>query len=111
MNTPSEIFKEYEQIRNFKLSLGEKGLYEQNIINRRFFYGDQWYGAKVSSERPLVRHNVIKRIGDYKMGRLLKDEYILTLCAKGTDYTKEQMNTLSADSKKLIEGKYEFEKT
>ena len=79
MNTPTEIFKEYERLRNFKLSLGEKGIYEQNIINRRFFYGDQWYGAGLSSERPLVRHNVIKRVGEYKIGRLLKDDYRIKL--------------------------------
>ncbi len=111
MNTPSEIFKEYEQLKNFKLSLGEKGLYEQNIINRRFFYGDQWYGANVSSERPLVRHNIIKRVGDYKMGRLLKDDYYVSLCAKGTDYTNKQLMSLKEATEKASNGEFEFSKT
>ena len=111
MNTPTEIFKEYEQLRNLKLSLGEKGLFEQNIINRRFFYGDQWYGANVSNERPLVRHNIIKRIGDYKMGRLLRENYNITLCAKGTDYTNEQIKSVMEASKNASKGKITFENT
>ena len=111
MNTPSEIFKEYEQLRNFKLSLGEKGIYEQNIINRRFFYGDQWYGVNVSSERPLVRHNIIKRVGEYKIGRLLKEDYRINLCVKGTNYTNSQLEKLKETSKKASNGEIDFLKT
>ncbi len=110
MNTPSEIFKEYEHLRNFKLSLGDKGLYEQNIINRRFFYGDQWYGANVSSERPLVRHNIIKRVGEYKMGRLLRENYQVKLCARGIDYTKEQLGELKEFGKKASKKELDFPK-
>ena len=61
-----EIFLQHEQAENYKCSIGKKGLYEQSKQNRRFYMGDQWYGAKCGSDRPLVRHNVIKRIGDYK---------------------------------------------
>ncbi len=111
MNTPSEIFKEYEQLRNFKLSLGERGIYEQNVINRRFFYGDQWYGAMVSNERPLVRHNVIKRIGEYKIGRLLNEDYRVGLCVKGVNYTVKQINSVKDGCKKLSQGEFEFLKT
>ncbi len=64
---PSELFAEYRVGSEFKASLGERGLFEQSKINERFYVGDQWYGARCGSERPLVRHNVIKRIGDYKM--------------------------------------------
>lgn len=64
--TPGAIWKEYERGRNFKGGIGENGMYEQNRRNERFYHGDQWHGAKTGGERPLVRHNVIKRIGDYK---------------------------------------------
>jgi hypothetical protein len=111
MNTPTEIFKEYERLRNFKLSLGEKGIYEQNIINRRFFYGDQWYGAGLSGERPLVRHNVIKRVGEYKIGRLLKDDYRINLCVKGINYTNKQLSDLNLACKNASNGEIEFLKT
>ena len=65
--TPAQIFEEYRQGVRFKNALGKRGLYEQNRINERFYAGDQWYGARCSEDRPLVRHNVIRRIGDYKM--------------------------------------------
>ena len=64
---PEQIFAEYEAGRTFKSGLGRKGLYEQGKINERFYIGDQWHGARCGNDRPLVRHNVIKRIGDYKM--------------------------------------------
>lgn len=65
--TPSGIFREYERGVRYKNGLGGKGLYEQNRINERFFVGDQWRGVRVGEDKPLVRHNVIKRIADYKM--------------------------------------------
>ena len=64
---PERIFSEYEAGRTFKAGLGRHGLYEQGKINERFYVGDQWYGARCGNDRPLVRHNVIKRIADYKM--------------------------------------------
>ena len=64
---PEQIFEEYETGRTFKSGLGRKGLYEQGKINERFYIGDQWHGARCGNDRPLVRHNVIKRIGDYNM--------------------------------------------
>ncbi len=64
---PAAMFREYEAGRDFKAGLGVHGLYEQGKINERFYVGDQWHGARCGTERPLVRHNVIKRIGDYKM--------------------------------------------
>lgn len=64
---PDRIFDEYRAGVRYKTGLGEKGLYRQNEINRRFFNGDHWHGARCGGERPLVRHNLIRRIGDYKM--------------------------------------------
>lgn len=109
MNTPSEIFKEYEKGRNYKASQGEKGLFEQNKINRRFYSGDQWYGATVSAERPLVRHNIIRRIGEYKMGELIKDSIKITLCAEGIGFTAKDTESATADKEKLSAGEYRFE--
>ena len=64
---PIRIFAEYERGVAYKSALGARGLYEQNRVNERFMIGDQWHGARCGSSRPLVRHNVIKRIGEYKM--------------------------------------------
>lgn len=108
MNTPKEIFKEYETSRNFKLSLGEKGLYSQSEINRRFYMGDQWYGANVGTDRPLVRHNIIKRIGEYKMGELISDKTRIRYTAEGISYlNKENKDTLVLKSK-IAAGEYTF---
>ena len=63
----SAVFAEYEAGRRFKEEMyGGKGLYAQNRKNERFYAGDQWYGAAVGGDRPLVSLNVIKRIADYK---------------------------------------------
>jgi hypothetical protein len=64
---PKEIFDEYKAGNDYKSSIGDKGIFEQSKINERFYVGDQWYGAQTGNERPLIRKNVIKRIGDYKV--------------------------------------------
>ena len=81
--TPIEIFGEFEAGYIFKSSLGNRGLFEQNKINERFFVGDQWYGAKAGADRPLVRHNIIKRIGDYKMSQITNTETRMNFSAEG----------------------------
>ena len=65
-----QIFTQYEQGAAYKNGIGKRGLFEQNRINERFYAGDQWYGAHCGDSRPLVRHNLIKRIGDYKMAMI-----------------------------------------
>lgn len=64
---PEQVEEEYKAGIQFKCGLGRRGMYEQNKMNERFFAGDQWYGAQCGQDRPLLQHNVIKRIGDYKM--------------------------------------------
>ncbi len=64
---PEQVQEEYRIGTDYKRQLGDRGLYEQNRINERFYSGDQWYGVNCGDSRPLVRYNVIKRIGDYKM--------------------------------------------
>lgn len=81
---PKSIYNEYTLSVDFKNSLGDKGLYEQTDINERFFAGDQWYGAKCGNSRPLVRHNVIKRIGDFKLSQILGSGVDIDYSVDGT---------------------------
>ncbi len=80
---PAKIFNEYRNAINYKTALGNKGLYEQNRINERFYIGDQWHGAKCGNDRPLVRHNVIKRIGEYKMSQISSSPLSVVFSADG----------------------------
>ena len=80
---PKEIFEEYRLGLQFKSALGKRGMFEQNRINERFYIGDQWYGAKCGNDRPLVRHNIIKRIGDYKMSQVLSSPAMVEFSAEG----------------------------
>ena len=77
------VFEEYRKGCEFKTCIGNKGLYEQAKINERFYIGDQWHGAKCGNERPLVRHNIIKRIGDYKMSQILSNPISVKYSADG----------------------------
>lgn len=89
-NTPQNIFDEYKRGASYKSGLCRRGLYEQNRINERFYVGDQWHGAQCGDSRPLVRHNVIKRIGDYKMAVVAASTLGVRYSAEGIGYTKEQ---------------------
>ncbi len=80
---PIEIFAEYRQGNQFKSAIGTRGLFEQTKINERFFIGDQWHGADCGADRPLVRHNIIKRIGDYKMSQILNQNTHISFSAEG----------------------------
>lgn len=82
-NTPEEIWKEYENGISYKGALGERGLYEQSKRNERFYAGDQWHGAQCGADRPLVRHNVIKRIGDYKQAIIGSSPLTVNFSAEG----------------------------
>ena len=84
---PEQIFAEYEAGRTFKSGLGRKGLYEQGKINERFYIGDQWHGARCGNDRPLVRHNVIKRIGDYKMAVVASNPVTVNYSLEGVTNT------------------------
>ncbi len=90
--SPQTVWREYESGRQFKSGLGELGLYEQNRRNERFFVGDQWHGAKCGGERPLVRHNVIKRIGEFKIAAVGSTPLTVAYSAEGleSDLTVQQ---------------------
>ncbi len=100
---PNEIFEEYKKGCEFKSAIGTRGLFEQNRINERFFIGDQWHGASCGSERPLVRHNVIKRIGDYKMSQILNKNTNMSFSAEGIP-TKEEKTDIESYSGALSDG-------
>ncbi len=85
----TEIWSQFEKGNLFKSAMGTKGIFEQSKINQRFFIGDQWYGARCGSDRPLVRHNVIKRIGDYKMSQILNQKTQMQFSAEGIPTAEE----------------------
>lgn len=91
---PSEIFKEHDAAISFKSGMTDKGLFEQARKNERFYIGDQWYGAKVSRDRPLVRHNVIKRIGEYKMAMLSSSPVTANYSAEGIPNTAQMRDVV-----------------
>ena len=80
---PKRIFQEYKDCYNFKNSIGSKGIYEQSRINERFYTGDQWYGVSGANDRPLVRHNIVKRIGEYKMSQIVSNPFSVHFDAEG----------------------------
>ncbi len=86
---PETVFAEFKSAREHKELIGEKGIYEQTRVNERFYVGDQWHGAKCGSDRPLVRHNVIKRIGDYKMAAITSNPVTVSFSADGVPNTVE----------------------
>ncbi len=96
-HTPQQITGEYRKGYEFKASLGNRGIYEQNRINERFFIGDQWHGAKCGNDRPLVRHNVIKRIGDYKISQLISQQPQLSFSAEGIPTVNDFENINTKD--------------
>ena len=91
----SAIFEEYNKARRHKESIGEKGLYEQAKINTRFYSGDQWYGVNGGNDRPLVRHNIIKRIGDFKMTQTACQKLGISFIAAGAEQSGEKENLKS----------------
>lgn len=86
---PKAIFDEYKSGNDYKGSIGESGIYEQTKINERFFVGDQWYGAQCGNKRPLVRRNVIKRIGDYKISSIGAAPVTVNYSADGVPNTND----------------------
>ncbi len=92
---PKQIFEEYREGVQYKSSLGKRGMYEQNRINERFYIGDQWHGAKCGNDRPLVRHNIIKRIGDYKMSQVLNNPLAVNFSAEGVPTNNKEISFLT----------------
>lgn len=103
--SPNKVFKQYEDACAYKSSLGEKGIYEQSKKNWRFYLGDQWYGAKVGNDKPLVRHNIIKRIGDYKEAVINSSQTTVNFSAEGVPNTVGMAGTFDKARDMLAAGK------
>ena len=91
---PIDIYEEFSNGDSFKQTIGTRGIAEQGKINERFFIGDQWYGANCGNDRPLVRHNVIRRIGNYKMSNILATPVNVAFSAEGIptiDYERSEL--------------------
>jgi len=99
---PSKIYKEYQEGIQFKNSVGDKGLYEQSKINERFYSGDQWHGAKCGTDRPLVRYNVIKRIGEYKISMIGSAPLTVNYSAEGIPNTLDLKKKISAIKDNMV---------
>lgn len=102
--TPEQVFGEYRRGVTYKESLGKHGMFEQNRINERFYSGDQWYGVNCGDNRPLVRHNVIKRIGDYKMAVVASSPVSVQFSAEGIPNTLELRGRVEAIRQQLQSG-------
>ncbi len=87
-SAPQVVFGEYEYGRTHKAALGNRGLYDQAKVNERFYSGDQWKGANTGSDRPLIRYNVIKRIGEYKMAFIGASDVAVSYSAEGVPNTQ-----------------------
>ena len=81
----NDIFSEYEKAGNFKAEFGRLGISEQSAMNERFYLGDQWHGVNFSSKMPSVQHNIIKRIGDYKMSVVSDIEPMIKFSVMGAE--------------------------
>lgn len=100
---PKEIADEYIQGTEYKNGIGKRGIAEQSKVNERFFVGDQWHGANVGNDKPLVRRNVIKRIGEYKMASISAAPVSINYTADGipNTYMSEQTEMIKQG---LMEG-------
>ncbi len=103
---PGEIFGEYQKGSEYKSSIGARGIYEQTKMNERFFVGDQWHGVKCGASRPLVRRNIIKRIGEYKMSMITSSPIAVNYSADGVANTTELKETKQNILKAMKSGEY-----
>lgn len=100
-NTPEKIYEEYLNEARNKASIGRLGLEEQGKINERFYRGDQWHGAACGGEKPLVRHNIIKRIGDFKISQLISSPISVKFSAEGFSRTKAVTEAVLEERRQL----------
>ena len=101
---PHSIFDAYRSANSYKSSIGDRGIFEQTKMNERFFIGDQWHGAKCGNERPLVRRNIIKRIGDYRIALVTSAPISVNYSADGVPDTSDMQNDIEAQREALYNG-------
>ena len=105
---PSKIWQEYKNGINFKSSIGLRGLYDQAKMNERFYVGDQWHGAHCGNDRPLLRHNIIKRIGDYKISMISASPVSVNYTAEGIPNTVDMSKRVD-EAREVIASGQEYE--
>ena len=103
---PKAIFAEYEQGNTYKASIGELGIFEQTKRNERFYVGNQWHGAQCGNNRPLVRRNIIKRIGEYKMSTIGTAPLTVKYSAEGIPNTANIKKEGKALQGKMYDGEW-----
>ena len=103
---PKTIFEEYKSGNEYKSSIGDSGIFEQSKINERFFVGDQWYGAQCGNKRPLVRRNIIKRIGEYKISSVGAAPVTVMYSAEGVPDTNETKSKREELSQNMMSAEY-----
>ena len=103
---PKAVFAEYEQGKTYKASIGDLGIFEQSKRNERFYCGNQWYGAKCGNGRPLVRQNVIKRIGEYKLSAIGAAPVTVVYSAEGVPNTKKIKKEAKVLREQMIGGEW-----
>lgn len=101
--TPKEIFEEYEQGTEYKASLGNRGIADQAKMNERFYVGDQWHGVQAGNSRPLVRRNIIKRIGEYKISSICANPVTVNYSADGIPNTTDMKSAQDAIMDEMME--------
>ncbi len=94
--SPKEIFLEYQSANEYKNSVGDRGIYEQSKMNERFFAGDQWHGVQAGNTRPLVRRNIIKRIGEYKISAICASPVTVNYSCEGVETGEEKSDILTS---------------
>lgn len=95
------IFSQHEKSVDYKSAYGKKGLYEQIKQNKYFYSGDQWRGAKVGNKKPLVTHNIIKRIGEYKTAVIGGDDVKISFLPVGVNTEIENEKNINFHDKKV----------
>lgn len=101
---PALIDRQYRDGIAFKNGLGDRGAYEQGRMNERFYVGDQWHGAQCGKDRPLLMHNVIKRIGDYKMSTIGAAPLAVTFSADGVPCAAVERERLQDERARIAAG-------
>lgn len=101
--TPAKIFSQFKAGSEYKASIGQRGLFEQSKMNERFYVGDQWHGAKVGN-KPLVRNNIILRIGEYKRAVITANPIAVNYSAEGVPNTAEMYDSVLQERKLMAQG-------
>lgn len=101
---PKAVFNEYEKGNEYKASIGTKGIFEQSKINERMYVGDQWYGVKCGNDKPLVRRNVIKRIGEQKLSSIAVAPVAVNYSAEGIPNNQGIVDDTKAAEEAILGG-------